>query len=865
MRPIQPQRRRSAAGFWLGLLLIAAVAVGIIGALLWSAGMGPWSSTVEDPFMVRIPINARPIPAYRRTQREDLINPATGQVAFQKIPPALVVGMSISGISTDNTPVDGQVNNVKNVDGQVVFVVGDKEVFQSQSSELGGAFMNVNAIIGRVVRRDKNAGKGFQESTFFPRGTPEGIAGATPPGMRAITLDATKLNGVHALNSGNRLDLLASMPVDQDSSSPAGAGQSQNNADTEPVLLARNALLLRPVSIRNETSTTSSLTSGRRQVNEPKYEVTIAVEPDDVISLQGALDKQLTITCVATSMQPQTEEQKIAADEMANQLMAPVTVRNIPAYAVITREAFISPATRTINMQPVTQRQVDQLGLTLRIQDMLGSVARHDIPSKSFVRQSDILQQRSIQPQQEAPKPSLSSPTTNLELTSEQYNSDQSANDTWKLTSLPQQDNEKGANVVGVQPAVARLIPPGRVSVAVPWNMIYGAEYLQLEDRIDLLASYSLERFRNVRSTESRPDGTVIITESEELVERSTDRLRDETLARRGEPWFIATDAIVLGPVGFPGPNSANRAIQNQERIQTGTHDLSGPVIWLAIDSRDLESVTTVLNTQDFLLSAAVQPKSDEQPPAGFRRVAVAPNSMPAFSEFSDLEWKGLRRRITSRLVSVDDPQFKDAITVQEVDQYYGRVLKNAKDRFATFTANDFMPPGTAAGEAAGIGPGNVLFIVEQNPGFRVYGLGRFQDNDQVAIVLSRNVDLPSGIVVHGTSPLSPESVIIVQSARIVRESSDLTDSVALEVSAEDASKLSNAFAEQDSTGSDERHNARLMAIGLPRPAAALPPPPGAAARPLKDFSPFSEAPKIFEVTGGDSRLHVFDPALGES
>lgn len=864
MRPIQPQRRRSSAGFWLGLLLLLTVGLGGIAAVLAFMGvnLNPWAGVAEDPFMVRIPINSVAIPAYARVEREHLLNPATRGLMHQKVPPQSAVGMSISGISSDLTPVDGRVDAVRNDNGTVVFMVGDKEVPQSQVAELGGALMNINAILGRVVRKDKRAGMGFQETSFFPRGTPEGIAGATPPGMKAVTLDATKLTGIHALNSGDRLDLLASVPVGEVSAFQANSagplpnalltntsGRGKDSQMTEPILLAQNALLLRPVSVRNEATSTSSLTSGKRLVNEPKYEVTIAVTPDDVIPLQGALDRGLAITCVATSMQPAdaSAEEPVTHDE--DQLLIPVTVRPIPAYAVVTREAFVSPATRRIRMEPVSKRQVDQLQVTVRLEDMLGAIARHDIPAGSFVRQSDLLQAHKPNP----PRRPQDSTTV--------HNLPKSATDTnWQPVSLPtsaqQDEGAAGANVVGDRPAIPNFIPPGHTAVAVPWNRMYGSEHLQIDDHLDLLASYPLERKRDVSERETRGEQNVVAKEYEEFISRGTDRTRAESLAERGEPWFIATNAVVIGPVGFPAPGPAQRAIGNANTPGNNADRMSGPAILIAIDNRDLENVAMVLNTPDVLLSVAIRGRDNLSAAAGYREIAVAPVEMPAFSEFSDLHWKGLRREITRRIVRDDDPQFADAISADQIDQFYGRTLKVGKSRFAAFTTDDFMQEGVAPGVAAGIGPDSVVVNVVAD---QVQALNRFRDNDHVAVLLTGNIELPPTAVMHATSELGPGSRVVVQSARVLRSASDLSDTIALEISRTDAAAFTAALFAHDATDSGEKHSQRLMAVALHRVQETQSTASDQIPRsPILDHLPLKSAPQVHEILGGQTRTHFF-------
>ena len=60
---------------------------------------------------------------------------------------------------------------------------------------------------------------------FSPRAPSPGVAGGTPQGKRAITLDASKLKGVDDLREGDHVDLLASIPGGH-----AGRGPFQRRA-----------------------------------------------------------------------------------------------------------------------------------------------------------------------------------------------------------------------------------------------------------------------------------------------------------------------------------------------------------------------------------------------------------------------------------------------------------------------------------------------------------------------------------------------------------------------------------------------------------------------------------------------------------
>ncbi len=855
MRPIQPYRRRSTASFWLGLLLMLLMASGgVIGLLLlMGVNLNPFATQREDPFMVRIPINSRPIPAYQRVAREHLLHPSTGGLIYQRVPPEASIGMSITGITADGSHVESRVEQVRNVNDQVVFVVTDgREVPHGQTMELGGALMNVNAIIGRVVKRDKRAGMGFQEATFFPQGTPEGIAGATPPGMRAVTLDATKLTGVHALNAGDRIDLMASIPLGDagsfnahsTSSLPGAAlvasssNPSSRGSATEPMLLAQNATVLKPVYVRNEATTSSSLTQGKRIQNVPKYEVAIAVAPDDVIPLQSALNKGLEITCITHSMQLADSEPPPIPTERS-ELLAPVTVRTIAAYDVVTRDAFVSPASRRVRLEPVSRQQADRLGIVLSIDAALGAIARHDIPAGSFVRSRDLLN-GSLQ---ETDSASDDRTTTARDLTRGLSPIQLVAHQTSVAMLQP---SDSGASVVGDRPAITSFIPVGRFAFAVPWNLLYGAEHLQIDDRVDILASYQLERQRKRRDNEKRTDDSTVTSEYDEYVSRETNRTLDESLGKRGEPWTIATDAIVVGPVGFPAPASALRAIGDaQGASREGATSLSGPAILLAVDSRDVEALSTALNTEGIVFSVAFRSQSQTETPVGFKRIAVAPVELSAFELFSDLNWKGLRREIATRLVRAADDNFRDAIEIEQISNYYGRVLRKGKLRFEHFTAADFLPSEVGPGVAAGIGGASVAVTVTTE---QVSGLSRFEDNDRVALLSAGDLALPPNAVVHGTSGLGTTASAVVQDARIVRSASDTSDVVTLEVAVYDVAALEAALA-----------GGRLIAVARPRGIASRAASHEALATPIPSHSPIQGSPRFEAIVGRQSEIHLFE------
>lgn len=654
---------------------------------------------------------------------------------FQKVPPKSTVGMSIIGIDTKGSQVEGAIEDVKRVDNDVVFMVsGGHEVRQGRTIDLGGAKMNINDIIGRVVKKDKRAGLGFRDDTFFPLGTPEGIAGATPPGMRTITLDATKLTGVHSLNAGDRIDLMASVAESQaatnskspngDVNSLIGATQSSKRGEdqaTQPFLLAQDALVLKPVYIRTEAEASSSLTQGKKLQNIPKYEVAIAVKTDDVIPLQSALHKQLAITCIARSMQPGAE-----------------------------------------------------------------------------------------------------------------------------------------ATVV----SITRFIPAGRTAFAIPWNRIYGGEHLQIGDSIDLLASYSLESEDEEEETETRPDGTKITRKKNSLATRTTERSWEESFGFRGEPWFVASQATVVGPVGFPAPASAMRALAEQATRGNTNSDQngpmsSGPAIIIAVDELDVESIAAAMATKRALFTVAFHPENDALKTASpkMKRIVLAPEHIDAYETFDESRWKGNRRRPVSRMVQADDLRFATAIAVEDIARYFERTLGQSKRRGDFFASEDFLPRGSAKGISAAAKPGYSIFAIADR---EIEGLDSFADNDHLAVMVRGVVKPPAGVIAHGYNLSRPVAAVIVPELRVARSS--VGGQTILEVRNEDLAILQAALAATlTKEEGNERKRSNLIAVAVSNESNGRSNGPDqSVASTIAGFDPLAGIQTTELIVGGRRQTHAY-------
>ena len=845
-----PRRSRLPRVLIGGFGLVALLVAGVVGTL-WISGvpLNPFaqSAETEDPFMVRIPINSQPIPAYTRVERAQLLNPAKGGLMFQKIPPDAVVGMAIVGVDNAGSHVESKVESVKNVDDTVVFVVtGGAEVRQSRTFTLGGAMLNVNAIIGRVVKKDKRVGLGFTEHTFFPKGTPEGLAGATPKGMRSITLDATKLTGVHSLGTGDEIDLLANVPSDED------------DGASEVELIAQMAKVLRPVYVRNEVSSSATLIQGNQVRNDPKYEVAIAVNADDVIRLQNAINRELSITCVAHSMKPAVEGESDQLIQDSDVVRVPVTVRPILAYNVVSRDAFVSQATRSIKSETISRQEADRIGAITSLSNALGAIVRQDIPAGRYLRRADLLNG----------PPTDSVPASNdLDASSgEQTARRHSVRFVSMQQDVADSPQAPAATAVGDRPAITRFIPAGRTGFAIPLNQIYGGEHLQIGDSIDLMASYSLDRLRDEEETETRPDGTVIVRKSESLTPRTTQRNWEDSFGNRAEPWFVASNAIVVAPVGFPAPASALRALanplagtENNNRNARRQNSFGGPPVIIAVDDRDVEAVATALATRDALFSVAFHssnsPEPDNRGNAQFKRIVIAPEPIAAFTTVDEFTWQGNRRRMLTQTVSAADSRYTEALTESSMREYYGRVLASDKQRGEPLTPADFLPQGSRAGIAASGREGfSFLPIADRE----IEGLDSFETGDRVAVLIRAVIQRESpAIAALGFQPAATS--VVSQSVRIAKAS--VAGQTILEVSHDELATFQAALARSlsDREAGDRSH---LVAVGLHRQSKLdLQASDSTTAAEIRSFDPLAGIQTTEVIVGSQRSVQVF---LGE-
>jgi Flp pilus assembly protein CpaB len=405
MRPIQSRQRGSRAR--AALLGTSAIVVAVVGTVATLVALGHmqlpfWRRTVDHTGMVRVPIRIRPIPAYTMITRDYLMDPKTGELAGAWYLPERVP----KGVITDLTK-----------------------------------------ILGRVTNRQKEAMYHFSENDFLPEGTRPGMAAGVPAGKRAMTIEASKLNGIYGLQPGDHFDLVASIPVDK-LSSFGGADWNRLPASAQSVphddkpkqrlearMLARNAVVVSPVTTRAKPVVSSSLTSGQQTHMVPIAEIVIAVAEDEVAPLADALGLTVAITCVAHSGRP---EDKAVATLPEGMLSVPVNGRAMAAYSQVLPEDLLDPGTGQQKFITMNAAEVKQRRIVANPSALAGRVLARDKNRGQIFSEDDFL-------------PS------------------------------------------GTAPGLAGGIPPGKRAVTLDASKVGGARALRLGDHFDLVASTPID------------------------------------------------------------------------------------------------------------------------------------------------------------------------------------------------------------------------------------------------------------------------------------------------------------------------------------------------------------------------------------
>ncbi len=254
-------------------VIIVALLVGILGTILvlgfigWIPIFGSRNNALSPgPGQIMVPVSVTSVPAYTTVGREHLFD--VRNMRFMEVP-----------VDPDKVAVE--------------------------------PISNVQDIMGRVLKHPKKAFMAFTEADFLPAGTRPGIAGAIPPGKRAIVVNAEQVSGVQGMLQGDRFDLLMSLPGRsraQTISSVIPSGSAPPPAaSTDTILVANNGQVSSGVTERKEEYfAASGLIGTPEQKMRTIREISFAVDPDEVVVLTKALASGRSLVAVVRSGRPES-------------------------------------------------------------------------------------------------------------------------------------------------------------------------------------------------------------------------------------------------------------------------------------------------------------------------------------------------------------------------------------------------------------------------------------------------------------------------------------------------------------------------------------------------------------------------------
>jgi Flp pilus assembly protein CpaB len=239
---------------------------------------------------------------------------------------------------------------------------------------------------------------------------------------------------------------------------------------------------------------------GTRTRTTPIQQVTIAVDEQDVPTVTEAIAAGLTIQCVARSGVPSGEDLNPAPEGMVR---VPVSCRAIPAHFRIAHSDLVDPRTREQRYIHLPQTGLEQRGVILEPTELLGRVLREDKPA------GEIFLREELSP-------------------------------------------------LGTPEGLAGALPEGRRSFTLSAAQLEGAALLRRGDRIDIMASISLQLPQSVRTFQSLNSG-------------------------RRQIRVIVQDALVLAPAGAPETIAAGGGEAKREII-LGIQPAEVPILEQALN-----------------------------------------------------------------------------------------------------------------------------------------------------------------------------------------------------------------------------------------------------------------------------------------
>ena len=370
--PWQERRRNPYRSSFLPALMIGGTTLGMLGlaglTVAWL--MGYFDSTpraqarpVDRTGQLAFPALSRSVSAYEAISRDHLINPQTGQLNVVWLPEATA---------------------------------------DVASRDLGD-------LMGRVLKRDKQAGMVLTESDFLEKGTRPGLVAGIPAGKFAMSIPASGIPGLQQLRGGDRFDLMVSLPkrANDDllsNSEPAAlfggikppslrVGQLSRQHGVKHLIT--NGMLINLFSgsgrsTNGPSGLTSSPSSRSRSSTPNTVFAELAVDPEEIGPLTEAISLGTSMTCVLRSGQPGGD----VDDAMSIEGMVPVitTATMVNAFAALTDENLMDESSGQLHYYYFPAEKISDEWITEPAQ-LYGRVVARPLRRGSLITEGDLLPQ----------------------------------------------------------------------------------------------------------------------------------------------------------------------------------------------------------------------------------------------------------------------------------------------------------------------------------------------------------------------------------------------------------------------------------------------------------------------------------------
>ena len=416
-----------------------------------------------------------------------------------------------------------------------------------------GWILAPSQIIGRVMARNKPADFAFSERDFLPKGSRTGISAGVPDGKQGFFVDAEKIPGLELLKMGDKFDLLASLPEEAQEKPEAEYGLLAGGIKVragKPIPLSGVRSLVQDAQMvaitRGRDMTTQSVMGlpepdSRARRSDQTLQITIAIDPEEVVPLTQAIAAERTIHCVARSGQKLTDTENLK-QELKGLVPFPATARSMEAYSRITADDLADPDTGELRVYYFKPEMTGD-GWIGSVNDLIGRVVAQDTTAGFIFSPDDLLPANAAVNEIKA--------YARIQMTdladaraAEQLVGRVVADDVPKGSVL----TEDHLLPPDATPGIAGGTPANRMAISIDTETLRGIGGLGRGSRFDLMAS-----------TPFKPgDAFAVLGDN---VEVSSGTISQSELSDRARNTVLAEDVIIVDP----GEDTATIAVRPDE------------------------------------------------------------------------------------------------------------------------------------------------------------------------------------------------------------------------------------------------------------------------------------------------------------